>query len=39
MQEQKVLNVILISIIVGFVLVRVTSHDMGFNSHIGEKFD
>ena len=39
MQEQKVLNVILISIIAGFVLVQVTSHDMGFNSHIGEKFD
>ena len=39
MQEQKGWNIRLISIIVGFVLVRVTSHDMGFNSHIGEKFD
>lgn len=39
MQEHKVWNIILISIITGFVLVQIISHDIGFYSHIGEKFD
>ncbi len=39
MQEYKVLNITLISIITGLVWIQVISHDMGFDSHIGEKFD
>ena len=39
MQEYKVWNITLISIITGLVWIQVISYDMGFDSHIGEKFD
>ena len=39
MQKRKTWNIILISIIVKFVLLRVTFHDMDFDSHMREKFD
>ena len=39
MQEYKVWNITLISIITGLVWIQVIFHDMGFDSHIGKKFD
>ena len=39
MQKHKAWNMISISIIVKFALLQVTFHDMGFDSHMGEKFD
>lgn len=39
MQEYKVLNITLISNIIGFVWIQVTPCHVDFNSRIGEKFD
>jgi hypothetical protein len=39
MQANNALSTGLISIIVEFVLVQVTTHDRGYHFYIGEKFD